>query len=601
MEIERKHLLANPTVWEDFKKCRDIDGLHSWAATHGVNVRRYPKLLFARLCHAGQPLPVLLHALEDAALGTPGNLNFLLDWQLRKPKGTGRRTRRLPERIDFNNMALLQQWMKGQLYLGLKSEEDIQVFLRFVSRVGDATSDKSLRDNFITSFEGLQSSSVFGFKDLGTETQHRILEFIARGSVTRQLLELGFSFIKAMPRLGLEGTDQRIAAFIASVVHAHASLREHEKPGTPSLEVVPTILETIWQLPRKLACSVILITTKALINDHLCKPAIEVATMQLPDTWLSALAKNRNIRRKLYLKGKIENFLGAQKAEVAVPYLRQLDERQRARFILRYWVRPRPRFRRHRAWYLFPGFLSAKGKHSPRITMLQSVDESAQGSTQPLDVHIRQVFKTLQMLRLSESIAEIIKQARKLDAIIDINESDVVYIIREHLGEHLQLAERFFQFYPQLRLEKCPELAEQMILSPENNPDAALRYLLRKGSRYFVHRDQFSRKQVTQPRIQLLGRMAIAYSMALHLSPRQAFRFIHDCYTLHTRERLGPITVAVARAFTRAGVIRPLQAGHWVSSTKFRWILSVIRSTEGTDVAHRVDETTYKWRGTNVR
>ena len=576
--------LANPVVWEDLKKCRDVDALYKWAASHRINVREYPKLLFSRLCHAGQPLPVLLHALENATLGTPRNLNFLLNWQLRKQKRVGR----LQKRLQSEDMAFLQTWMSRQMYLGTKSEEEILVFLRFISRVGDATSDESLKSNLIASLQSLQSSPMFGFKDLGTEAQCRILDLIARGPVTRQLLEFGFSLIEIMSHIQEQDTDRTISAFITRVVRAHASRRKHEERETWSLEVMPMILEKIGELPQKLASSVIIFTTKALVRDYHQVPAIKAATRQLLDAWFSALVK-KSAGEDWILTVDIKDFLGTQKPRVVVQYLKQLDEREKARFMLRYWVGLRSPSVQSRAQYLFDGYCNAKRKESHWVSMLQAARQCSRLSLRPIVVHVRRIFKTLKMLHQSEDIVEILKQATKLKAVI--NEHDVAYIIRKHLGGQLYLAERMFHFYPGLRLERCPELAVRMIRSRRYHSAAALRYMQRYTSR----------ETISQPRRELLGRMALAYSMAPHVTPRTAQRRVYQCYTQHMKERLGPLPVATARAFTRTGIIQPLQAGRWGNTKTFQWILSIIESTEGADVADRVNEIVYRWRGTNLR
>ena len=583
-DFGRKSPLANPAVWEDFKKCRDVDALYSWAAGYGIDVREYPKLLFSRLCHAGQPLSVLLHALENPTLGTPRNLNFLLNWQLRERRGNGR----LRKRLQTDDMAFLQKWMSRQMYLGTKSDEDILVFLRFISRVGDATSDESLKSSLITSLQSLQSSPMFGFKDLGTEAQCRVLELIAQGPVTSQLLEFGFSLIETMSHIQEQDTDRTIAAFIARVVRSHASRREHGERKTWSLEVMPMILETIGELPKKLASSVIVSTTKALFRDYHQVPAIKFATRQLLDSWFSALVEKR-AGEDWILMVEIEDFLGRQKPQVVVRYLKQLDEREKARFMLRYWVGLRSPAVQSRAQDLFDEYCEAKRKESPWVSMLQAARQCSRESLRPIRVHVRRVFEALRMLHQSEDIVEILKQATKLKAVI--NEHDVAYIIRKHLGHQPYLAERMFYFYPGLRLERCPELAEQIIGNRRYHSATALRYMQRYTSR----------ERISQPRIELLGRMAFAYSMATNITPRTAQRRVYECYTEHMKEQLGPLSIATARASTRTGIIQPLQAGRWGNTRTFEWILSIIRSTEGDDVADRVDEMMYRWRGTNLR
>lgn len=592
----RKNPLANPAVWENFQRCKDIESLYNWAASHDIDVRMYPKLLFARLCHAGQPFPVLLQALEDAALDNTSNLNFLLDWLLRKQKGD---RHRLQKRLNPDDIALLQQWMKRQLHLGLRSEEDILVFVRFISRLKDSSVDESLGSNLVASFEGLQSSSVFTIKDLGTEAQCKILELITRGSVTSQLLKLGFSLVEAVPYLQLEGTDRKISAFIGRIIGAQATRHERQKQGTRFSDLLPTIFEKIGALPPDRAHRATYITTKALFDDQLLVPATEAAITQLRDSWLSALATRRGFCQRNIRNTKIEKLLGAQKPQLAVPYLRELSDREKASFMLRYWVGPRSQKGQSRAQYLFGEFCAGKNKESPWVSMLQAARQCAEESLQPLDVNIRQVFKTLQTLRQSETIVEILKQARKLDALID--ESDVVYTIKEHLEEQPHLAERMFHFYPKLlRLQNCPELAERIVQNPRTHPTTALRYMRRHASRFRIHREVNGRDPFLQPRIELLGRMALAYSMAPHVSANMAYRSIYECYTQHMKERLGPLSAEMVRGFTQAGLIRPLQKGEGVSSARVRWILSLIRATEGPEVADRVNDVVDKLHRANI-
>ena len=585
-DLQRKDLRANPRLWEDFKKCSDLVSLYSWAADHEIDLRTHPLMCFSRLCFAEQPLPALLSALEDAALGTPGNLNFLLDWQLRRGKGV----KALRNRIKPDDLILLQQWMRRQLHLGLKTEEDILVFLRFISRVSDATQDESLRCSLIASItEGLQSSSTFQFKDLGRETQRRLLESITRGPTTRESLHLGFSSIEAMRQWQLEHTDEMLSVFIIGILHADATLWEKQRTETRFLEVIPMLLEMIGGLPEKLAFSAILLTTKTLIKDYSPMPANSASKMHI---WWSALAKTNllEIGLKIPLKTAIELYLSPQKLEKVVPYLQQLDDRNKARFILSYWFRPKGPLLRARALLLFDEFCSAKGKERPWVSMFQAVCHCAQNSSEPFDGDAKHVFKVLQMLGKSEGIVDIMMQARKFRSIVD--NSAVVYTIKEHLEAGSHLAERILHFSSRIQLDLHPELAERMILCPWMYPSTALRY---------VELRRMPFKRSSKLRAKLLERMAVAYSSASHITARMALRYVRQCYALQVKERLGYPSVVMIRALTRAGLIRPLEAGQWVSTTQVRWILSLVHANESAEVANQIDETVYKWRGANVR
>ena len=486
----------------------------------------------------------------------------------------------------------MQQWISRQFHLGLMSERDISTFLKFLNRF-IYTNEESSLCNLIASFDGLESSPVLGFKDLRSVEQRKIVKLIVRGPVTRPLLEMGLRFIEAAPYPRFEGTDQRITFFIRSVLYAHTSGRKDGKQVLPSLELVPTILETIWALPEDLKDSVILTTTKALLSDRVHEPARKIV---VPDLWLSAIAK-KIIRGNWSLKTRLENFLGTQKPEIAVPYLRHFDDRKQACFVLRHWFGYRTIRGHHRALRLFHDFFSAKRKESSWVSMLQAAQKYARKYSQRLDVPIRTIFKFLQALDQSESIVEIVKQSTKLKSVID--DDSVVYIIKEHLEQRPHLAERLFHFHPRLWLERCPELAERMILDPGSHPANAQRYMRRYCPFFLVYPERYPRERYAPHRIQLLGRMALAYSSALHLPPGVAFKRVYECYTQHMVEDLGPLPTATARALTRAGLIRPLQSGQFVSTTKIRWILSVIWSTEGADAADRVEELVYKWREAN--
>ena len=585
-DLQRKDLRANPRLWEDFKKCSDLVSLYSWAADHGIDIRTHPLMCFSRLCFAEQPLQALLSALEDAALGTPGNLNFLLDWQLRKDRGV----KALRNRVKIDDLNLLQQWMRRQLHLGLKTDEDIFVFLRFISRVSDATHSEPLRCSLIASItEGLQLSSIFRFKDLGRETQRKILESITRGPTTRESLHLGFGLIEAMQQWQLEHTDQMLSVLILGIVHADATLWEKQRTETRFLEVIPMLLGMIRGLPEKLAFSAIWLTTKTLIEDDSPMPASSPSKTQI---WWSALARTDllEIGVKTPLKTVIELYLSSRKLEKVAPYLQQLDDRNQARFILTYWFRPKDPPLRARALHLFDEFCSAKRKERPWVSMFQALCHCVQNSSELSNLDVKQVFKVLQMLGKSEGIVDIMMQAWKLRSIVD--ESAVVYTIKEHLEAGSHLAERILHFSFSIQLDLYPELAEQMILCPWISPGTALRYVQLRHMPF---------KRSSKVRVQLLERMAVAYSSASHITPRMALNYVRQCYALQVQEHLGDPSVVMIRALTRAGLIRPLEAGQWVSTTQVRWILSLVRAYESAEVANQIDETVYKWRGANVR
>ena len=597
MDYGSKGPLADPIILENFQKCMDVDGLYKWAATYGIDVRRYAQLLFWRLCEDEKPLSFLLHAVDDVGLRNPHNFGHLLErleYALRKDGGRqrGRSRRDIPR---------LRQWMSLQLHLGLRSEEEILWFAKFVGRLSTTARKEFPLRSLITSFRGLQSSPILGFRELGMDTQCQIVKLIAQGPVTRQLLDIGISFVEAMQQyLQLERSDLKISEFIRSIVFANYSRQEHEKrvQRVQYRSLMRLILEAIWGLPKELRDSVILITTKKLIRGSRSMPAMNAAIKDLPVLWLFTLCQ-RISRGGPSLKVNIETFFGTGEPERAIPYLRQLDDWKQASFVFRHWFGPRSLSDRIRAQHFLDEFLHVKRKDSPWVSMLQAAQKDAREFVQPLNVPMRQIFKTLQKLDQSVNIVDIVKQYRKLPAII--NDLDIVYIIREHLDKQPKVAERMLYFYPGLRLEKCPELAERMILNPDSHPLNALQYMQRHSPHLLVLPEHRSREQFARERKQLLEGMALAYSLAPHIPHPLALRWVHECYTQHVKEGLGPLPVAMARAFTLAGLIRPLKQGHYISTMTIRYILSIIRSTEGADIADRVKIMVYNWREVNSR
>ena len=166
-----------------------------------------------------------------------------------------------------------------------------------------------------------------------------------------------------------------------------------------------------------------------------------------------------------------------------------------------------------------------------------------------------------------------------------------------------QVACTLFKITPSLPLESCPGVAEMMIYHPGWNPGVPLGFLdLRQEnlgvSNVYPHTPQ----EICRMQIELLNRMALAYAHASHIYPRVALRQVYHCYQLllrrHGRSSLG---VDISRAFTVAGVIRPLQESQWVGIVKLKFILKIVREIEGNQVALRVDELIYMWRDELIR
>jgi hypothetical protein len=89
----------------------------------------------------------------------------------------------------------------------------------------------------------------------------------------------------------------------------------------------------------------------------------------------------------------------------------------------------------------------------------------------------------------------------------------------------------------------------------------------------------------------------IADTMSRHPSSRSrvVFRDVYRCYNyLHDRGySIGPL---ISRALARAGVVLPLQRGEDIPTSRFVWILGMVRTLEGEEVAKQLDTIAFRWR-----
>ncbi|KAK4941283.1 hypothetical protein LTR28_008939, partial [Elasticomyces elasticus] len=101
---------------------------------------------------------------------------------------------------------------------------------------------------------------------------------------------------------------------------------------------------------------------------------------------------------------------------------------------------------------------------------------------------------------------------------------------------------------------------------------------------------------LSHQRVNLVHLIAYKFANSPHIRPRVALRRVYECYR-YLQDRRAPMFSLLSRAFVRAGVIRPLEEGRWVSTIWFRWALRFVRDLEGESVAEDLDRLVYVWRG----
>lgn len=580
----------NKQFLDQLKDCKDLAEVHSWAAVHDIELQRYSRLAYQQLYDSNISLSGRLGALGDNALNNCDNLDFLL-----------RRLAQVP--LAFDDAEDLSNWIKRTIFLGQRSQSQITLLSDFVLHVSTVNPDQNQEDmkcRLIASiFEGLESSAVFGIEDLDHRTWGVLLKATSRGKFGQASQSLGFRIIKALKPSQSNRLIHSISLFIQTEIEALASIPATAGQQSRPVHAIPISFEMLRDLDVKTACRVIVETTKALINHTTCLPEANVPLIKLLDQWWSWIRRCKWLERLEHGSNKrhLERLLTGKQPVIVATYLRHLNDTEVANFILRRDYGDGMNFDdRPRATDLFHKMCQDHEDQSPFVSMLRAAHRYSELG----DRKLQRTFRLLQMLQKSKSIVDIIVGLRRVD--IKISEQVILHTIRTGLHWEHHRAEAIFAVYPELPLEKCPELAERMVMNPMRYPKEALWLYTTRHPDWRAHGCRDHPKNITA-RAQLLQRMALAYSTAPHLTPRMAFRLVYLCYTRHIRENLGQINFSrvTVLALVRAGVVRSLEHGQWVSTERIQWLLKLIRKFESSDVADEVDRAIYVWRGIVIR
>lgn len=590
-------LPANPSFLDDMKSCTDLASLHTWSATYKVDLRTYSWLAFQHLIDSKQDLEVLLESLDDSALNNPGNLDSILQWKA-------------GQSLSPDDANVIGQWLKKTLSLGQRSEEQILLLAQFFLHISTVTSDERLKCGLIKSFlDGIQSSTVFGIQDVKPNVICILLDATARGKFSQSSCDLGHRLIKTLNHAQLKRTAHSIALFLRTDILNEASTANRYRDEVMPLLATTRSFKLLEDLPARFSCGIVMDASRELISHMRCFPESNIPLLKLLDQWwihirssdtLSLVDQGSNRR-------ELERMLAGKSLIVIATYLQHLDEFEIANFILRREIGPMLDLGdRARATTCFRQLWETQEDKTPYVSMIRAAYESLDLP----DRTLQRIFRLLQMLQKSSAIISIIDRLRESN--VRINESVIKNTLNTGMHWPGFRAEAIFGIYRELPLENFPQLAERMIGQGIRHPNEALKkYSARKTTTVpgysMLSSDRSSSPSCQGPRstirarAQLLQRMAIAYSRAMHLPPRMAFRKVYRCYHIHMNEKLGRPKIGLIQALFRSGIVWPLEKGEWVSTQRITWILGLIGKYEGTDAAHQVDKAIYEWRGINIK
>ena len=602
----------------------------------GKQISSCSRLAFAWLLDTRMPLQTLLDFLDDASLNAleARNLQRLLCHLAGQPR-------------NDQDAETLGNWMRKHVSLGRLPEKEIRSILNSVRNPGSAAYHDHLGPIIaVMVWDGLQSSSVLRPLTLEVRTLNTLLEHISRNEWSSRVQSVGNSIVKSVAMSQFSHMQSGISAFMRSWLSATRSSTNLGRQELPSPEDHVTMVQFLGILPTEVAIATLgMVITKELLPSpstsrecqsiladimHLleilpadtAKSSVADATrkvclshqqalkkgrggIELLEPWLRTLSKSDVFRRSIFYSAEWRTFeKSLSDRTMETLYLRALGDRERCIYILRHWALEDAAAEQFGgaesvasdALRRFEGLNKAEHGTAPYGHMLRALG----AHTKSFDTVLPRLFSLLASLGETQTAVNIIRRMQEYRLPIDARM--VSFVIREYCRVKPASALTLFESHPGLSLAGCPELAESLIADPETGPDTVFRHLDRRpkavSNRVSTYHDP---SHLSKAQIRLLHRMALAFANAAHLEPRIAFRFVHRCYTFLKNGSGGDLGPQLSRALTVAGVIRPLQAGQWVSTMKLKWILALVEHIEGEKVATELDETLYEWRGRVVR
>lgn len=577
-------------------KCNSLEDIQNTAVDFQINKRLAPahsQLAFRHLlqtrCRTGVPtktnLNIVLQFLGISSLNNPEaqNIKTLFRWYAEQDYG-------------HRNMRYLIEWLKLQISLGCLDEQELLALVQTV-----ASSRKIVRNDYykgaliLAISESLKQSTVYQIHDVNATTLNVLLESMASSNLSQKMQLSGFKILRSLHESQLQHMKHGISCFLRACLLAEKS-DQQEQIGC--IDQISNVSEFLQTLPNQIMISIITETSKELIRCITSISAEHSSSSVLFDAWCSFLTQKDIFQFLKHEKcwHEFELELVDQDIGTVGLYLQNLSHEEKNHFLRRTWLSPTkiaggiyyPLIVAAIETSLRKPFLAFSSIQSTfnAIFRLMGTRVSTMGAK------LSSLLQIMDRQGMDKTVLAIIHCLQERN--IPVDYQVIISQIKKHVYTYPHIAYYLFKRTRLLPLESCPAVAEVMIYNARFNPDTALLY--RHQRRNFLQVFE-SQHEITQARIELLRRMAIAYANSSFLFPRVAFRQVYMCYRLHRQYNLGPLSVEISSALTIAGIVRPLQESKWTGTEKVRWILRIVREVEGDAVATRVDELVYTWRG----
>ena len=554
---------------ERFKQCKSLPTLKKFATEEGIDLKSYSRLTFHQLLVSNQPMTALLGFLSDPSLNDEKaqNLKYFLGWQL-KHSTHGEEAQAL--------VTDLIHWIKYQRSFNRIAGDDLLHLVRFSRRAAKLVRDDTLSFKLAEVLMDV-TADIEGLQDVVKDSILKSLfDNLLLGPSSQQRQQLGLRILRALPEVVIHQTEESIANF---------TIRSLSLVGPSSAAEIKEVLEKIVLPLFHCLSQTTLRAVICRVSEHLLQKGSNHRQSVSHDVmflnhWFGLL-KGHDLLSALPIddaESGILLLLRDRDVPIAASFLRHLTDQQNAVFILQSWCRGpaetvqdlRERLQEKSSLFAYSQaliVLKESGLLSPEL--------------------FPRLFGLLQAMDQSDAILQILKDVNV--HWVEIPVSTVVQCARNHNDHYSRL---IFQSDPRISPEDYPEFAIDLIKNSSISPnflwltanDTRRVSPLAFGDRWKKARSKF------------YGKLAISFARAQQHSSRVMFRFVYRCYELHRMERLGLLDQELVKALVQVCVTLRMQRMERISTVMLRWLLHIVKVTEGEESALVIDQIVYDWQ-----
>lgn len=544
---------------------------------------------FRHLLKQNPPLDTILDFVEDSKLHSTEarNLQYLVATQL--------------ESIAIDHIAadIFCRWIPKQIGIGLMAHEELMSILTSVTSFSNIKARKLVYQSLYRELFASVAESLSYNGNPQVRAFQSLLRSVPQVALSQSAQRLGLEIVRSHIQLDLQRQASCLREFLEDwdIIQEPSVLAE--TLDSKRMDGCSSLLCVLQTFPPEMVKDCLQDASKELLNYLLM--------MDSPgDTTLIALRRLEEIgfepwKDFAFIKvwKDLEYDLAQKGLKIVSNYVNHMDPRSTCIFVLKHWYTstlPGTSTKYSSSLSSLLIKFEELNRENPRQKSFLNLLIAIESFKYPFPLEFqKRLLGLLRALNMSSTITALITSP-KIDLKFDL--AVIIDEIRAQLANgQRRIAYNIFQGTKALSLEHVPELAEIIIGNPNLRPRTAFCYHQDRNRRLSLWRTK-THSRIPQPisRVEMLNRLALAYAKAEHLSPRQAYKWAYRCYTACKSERL-PILPAMTKALMFAGCGRYLQQWRWVGTARFTWILDRVREVEGAEVADRLDELVWEWRG----